>query len=153
MKLNDIYLESIAKYDLATQDFLLREAPHARVTETLSSFAFLRGIVDFGFEDLGLPADELRALMRAYSGSGVAIPGEADDAPLRLRHCSNPDRTVIEPADGSELLSLPENWLGAVSVYDAERDRFTWVGHNVRSERVGHIDRGEYESLRYGLLG
>lgn len=148
MKLNNIYTESIAGFEPVTQEWLLREAPHTRVSGVIpSEFGFLHGaFVDFGFEDLGLPSDELRALERAFAGRGVVVPGSG----FRLRYASNPGSAVFEPVDGSEVLSLPEDWLSTVTAFSMVTDDYTWVGHRVRSDRSAVFDHSKFSNLPLG---
>lgn len=142
MKLNNIYLESIAHFDTDTQDWLLREAPHARVSSDVPpELGFLKGVfADFGFEDLGLSVEERRALERAYAGLGVVIPGTS----LRLRYASKPGVAVVEPVDGSEVASLPSNWLSVVTAYSTLVDDYTWVGDRVRPDRCPDFDHSRF---------
>ena len=142
VKLNNIYLESIQHFDVDTQDWLLREAPHARVSnEVPSELAFLKGVfADFGFEDFGLSHDERRTLERAYAGHGAVIPGTS----WRLRYASSPGMAVIEPVDGSEVVTLPSGWLSVVTAFSPLVDDYTWVGDKVRADRHPTFDHSKF---------
>jgi hypothetical protein len=74
-------------------------------------FEFLKGTCDLGFQDLGLPPDQLRDVRAAFLRCGVRVPG----TPYRLRL----DRvfwSYVELADGSETATLQEHWREAVVV-------------------------------------
>src|SRR5436190_17306268 len=50
-------------------------APHAEFQHVPPELAFLLGDVDLGFENLGLPYQQQRALIAAFQCDGVAVPG------------------------------------------------------------------------------
>lgn len=126
-------------FDESTQHNLIQEAPHTRFGKNLpSSLSFLNGSwVDMGFENLGLDPEKYKALYRAFSGTGVMIPGTN----LKLRHAA-PGQSGVETQDGTEEISLPDNWKQAIFVMDND-DRFTWVGKLVRPIQV-NIDKSKY---------
>ena len=92
---------------------LIREAQRTRFPGQLpAGFDFLRGpFVDLGFENLGLAATELDAVMLAFVGAGVRVPG----TDCRLRFV-RPVLSVVEPADGTEAATLPGHWREGVVV-------------------------------------
>lgn len=56
---------------------LTEMADWAEFQQTPPELAFLRGDVDLGFENLGLNAQQQRALITAFQSDGVAVPGTA----------------------------------------------------------------------------
>ncbi len=100
-------------------------APHAEFRQVPTELAFLRGDVDLGFENLGLPPRQQHALQVAFEGDGVAVPGTR----YKLRHLPNSTAAVVEPATGQEP-ALPGNWKQAVCTIAG--NIFTYVGKRVR---------------------
>lgn len=153
MKLYRLYTESIERYPDYIRENLIREAPHARLDnqnlpgelQILSG-----GYADFGFEDFGLDKASYNKLTMAFANEGVRIPG----TPYRLRMSTAPDRKVVEMADGSETATLPDNWLAAVSVFNFDVDKYTWVGKLVQPRYlkdealVDYVDRGAGWALK-----
>jgi hypothetical protein len=104
-----------------------------------AELSFLRpGYVDLGFENLGLTDQQHKALLLAFVGDSVAVPG----TPLKLRYSGMMMATVVEPATGQEP-SLPAHWKQGVLVINAQ-DRLTWIGKKVRPDQVGKVDLGLY---------
>ncbi len=128
MRLNKLWIEAISKFPETVREELLKEAPHTRMAEEVpSEFKWLQppeSFVDFGFENLTLSKADKRAVMVAFAGSGIRIPGTR----YKLRH-DHAGYTVIETANGSEL-ELPENWKQAVVV--TSNNIPTWIGKLVR---------------------
>jgi hypothetical protein len=94
-------------FDGQTRRLLVTEAQRTQFPGDLPvGFEFLRGsFVDLGFENLGLPEEELDAVRLAFVGCGLAVPGTG----CRLRHL-RPGYSVVEPMDGSEAATLPDQW-------------------------------------------
>ena|SRR5947209_2261806 len=104
---------------------LTEMADWAEFKQTPPELAFLRGDVDLGFENLGLNAQQQRALISAFQSDGVAVPGTAN----KLRKLPNSSVAVVEPATGQEPV-LPNNWKHGV--YTLTGNVFTYVGKKVR---------------------
>lgn len=104
---------------------LTKMADWAEFRQAPPELAFLLGDVDLGFENLGLNAQQQRALIAAFQGDGVAVPGTA----LKLRKLPNTSVAVVEPATGQEPI-LPDNW--KQGVYTLAGNVFTYVGKKVR---------------------
>jgi hypothetical protein len=85
-------------------------------------FEFLEGTTDLGFEDLGLPPDQVREIQAAFLRGGVRVPG----TPYRLR-LERVFWSFVELADGEETAILPDHWREAVVVRDQE-GKPTYVG-------------------------
>lgn len=100
-------------FDGWTRTMMIREAQRTRFPGHLpAGFEFLRGpFVDLGFDRLGLGAAELDAVLLAFVGTGVAVPG----TPCRLRFV-RPVLSVVEPADVGEGTALPTGWRECVVV-------------------------------------
>ena len=123
---------------------LAEAAAHTSFVAPLpSELSFLAGrFVDLGFENLGLGPQKFNDFLRAFSGTGVALPNTT----WRLRFAY--PYAVVEPVDGSEQETLPTWWKEAVLVTD---DQFvpTWVGKRVRPDQLagfslqGYRDAGE----------
>ena len=96
-----------------TRMMMIREAQRTRFPGKLPpGFEFLGGgFTDLGFDRLGLEAAELDAVLLAFVGVGVAVPG----TPWRLRF-ARPVLSVVEPADGGEAATLPGHWREGVVV-------------------------------------
>jgi hypothetical protein len=84
------------RFDDWTKEHVIKEIPHTYFIGFLPlALAFLQGrFVDLGFENLGLSSLEQRAIMLAFGGTGVCIPGTQ----LRMRLAY--PHAVIEPVDG-----------------------------------------------------
>lgn len=104
---------------------LTEMADWAEFQQTPPELAFLRGDVDLGFENLGLNAQQQRALITAFQSDGVAVPGGA----YKLRKRPNSSVAVVEPATRQEPI-LPNNW--KQGVYTLTGNVFTYVGKRVR---------------------
>lgn len=140
-----IYLESIAHLPEHTREFLVREAPHTRIKEVPEpSLNFLQGIVDLGFENLGLNQADRNALGKAFCGNGVRIPGTT----YKLRYHGYLNYTLVEPASGDEL-QLPTNWRQSVLVMDND-DQLNWIGKRVRPDQIGNVDFTLYRDVGDG---
>jgi hypothetical protein len=128
------WLEHIEELHLDewTKEQMIKEMPHTRFGGGLPpELDFLNGaFVDMGFENFG-NTEETQRVFRAFGSTGVLVPGTR----YRLRHAS-PGATQIEPADGTEQVSLPNDWKSCVMVMDMN-DRFTWVGKKVRPDQTG----------------
>ena len=96
-----------------TRTMMVREAQRTRFPGELPpGYEFLGGgFVDLGFDRLGLPAAELDAVLLAFVGIGVAVPGTT----WRLRFV-RPVLSVVEPTDGNEAATLPGHWREGVVV-------------------------------------
>lgn len=143
MRLRTIYLDSIKNSTLFEE--LIREAPHTRITGHIpDELSFLNGeFVDLGFEDFDIPTEQKRALMLAFAGNGVQIPGTN----WKLRH-TRPGDTQIEPAEQGDVM-LPENWAAVVVVMTG--DHMTWIGKAVRPDRIGRVNLDEYQDVGDGF--
>jgi hypothetical protein len=124
------WLESVEKLEGGYRKPMLMEAAaHTSFQPPLpSELSFLAGrFVDLGFENLGLGPAKLNDLLRAFSGTGVALAGSK----WRLRFAY--PYAVVETADGTEQETLPDWWNEAVLVTD---NQFlpTWVGKRVRPD-------------------
>ena len=139
------WLESIEAnhFDEWTTEQLISEMPHTHFVGVLpADMMFLRGaFVDLGFENLGLSPEEYRKVMLAFGSKGVGVGGYC------LRHAS-PGHSMIEPADGTEEVSLPNYWRQAVSVL-GNNEVFTWIGKRVRKDQLG----GEVDFSLYHDVG
>ena len=135
-------------FDESITEMLINEMPHTRFTGGLpSDMAFLRGAhVDLGFENLGLPAEEHRKIMRAFGGTGVVVPRTSWR--LRFAYLHGPD-SVVEPVDGTEQAALPNYWRQAALVVGND-DRLTWIGKRVRPEQIGNVDLRLYRDAGDG---
>ncbi|HVA45625.1 MAG TPA: hypothetical protein VNH11_04495 [Pirellulales bacterium] len=108
------------------ESFRLTEmADWAEFKQTPPEFAFLRGDVDLGFENLGLSTQQQQALIAAFQGDGVTVPGTS----CKLRKLPNSTAAVVEPATGQEPV-LPDNW--KQGVYTLSGNLFTYIGKMVR---------------------
>lgn len=133
------YLETISHFSEVMREQLIKEATHTRFEQVPLDLAFLRpGLVDLGFERLGLADDDYHALLLAFVGEGAAVPGR----PYRLRYTGVAMATAVEPATGTGP-SLPAHWKQAVLVVDAQ-GCVTWIGHGVRLDQLGDVDTGVY---------
>ena len=117
-------------FDDSTRTLMIREAQRTRFPgELAAGFGFLRGpFVDLGFDRLGLAAVELDAVLLAFVGVGVGVPG----TPWRLRFI-RPVLSVVEPADGGEGSTLPEHWRGGVLVPGRDA-KPTWAENRASRE-------------------
>lgn len=130
-------LEAIESLDPSTQELLLREATRTVFGGVPPELAFLRGrFVDLGFENLGLGTQKYNDVLRAFSGTGVALP----NSQWRLRFFY--PYAVVEAADRTETEALPTCWQEAVIVFD---DRFvpTWIGNKVRQDQIAPLQRNQ----------
>jgi hypothetical protein len=134
------------RFDDWTREHMIKEMPHTYFLGYLPvALAFLQGrFVDLGFENLGLSSSEHRAIMLAFGGTGVCIPG----TPLRMRYAY--PHAVIEPTDGSETATLPTWWKEGVLVTD-DQGVATWVGKKVRADQTAGIDLRGYKDSGEGL--
>ncbi|MCU0705574.1 MAG: hypothetical protein MUF18_16490 [Fimbriiglobus sp.] len=94
-------------FDGEVRTMLIREAQRTRFPGDLPpGFGFLQGpFVDLGFDRLGLEPADLDAVLLAFVGTGVRVPGTDH----RLRFI-RPVMSVVEPADGRECATLPYHW-------------------------------------------
>jgi hypothetical protein len=134
------------RFDDWTKEQMIKEMPHTYFLGYLPlALAFLQGrFVDLGFENLGLSSAEHRAIMLAFGGTGVCIPGTQ----LRMRFAY--PHAVIETVDGSEAATLPIWWKEGVLVTD-DQGLPTWVGKKVRPDQTAGIDLQKYQDSGEGL--
>src|SRR5580704_1923666 len=142
------WLDSVDRLDVAYRQSLLCEAAaHTSFQVPLpSELSFLVGrFVDLGFENLGLGPQKYNDFLRAFSGTGVAVPNST----WRLRFAY--PYAVVEPADGSEQETLPDWWKEAVLVTD---DQFlpTWVGKRVRPDQTAGFNLQGYRDVGASLV-
>ena len=156
MKLRHLWLESIEQHPPAIQDWLLKEtartrimneAPYEELTiELPADYKFLGGpgcFTDLGFENLGLDQEAQFAILRAFNGDGVRIPG----SPYCLRH-ARPGFTYIE-AGADISVSLPDHWRECVLV--TRGNDLVFVGKRVGSRQIGdNIDLSGFTDLGFG---
>lgn len=127
------YLQSLKKYPNVVQEALIHEAPHTMFTEVPGEYSVLtQGIVDLGFENLGLDESRFKEVMLGFSGKGVIIPGTN----LKMRAGSS-FRGLIEPRGRDDLPVLPDNWMEAVLVIDRETGEIIHAGSLVRADQRG----------------
>jgi hypothetical protein len=126
---------------------LMEAAAHTSFQAPLPpELSFLTGgFVDLGFENLGLGPQRFNDYLRAFSGTGVAVPHTT----WRLRFAY--PFAVAEAADGNEQETLPDWWKAAVLVTD---DQFvpTWVGKRVRPDQTAGFDLQNYRDVGEGLV-
>lgn len=134
------------RFDDWTKEHMIKEMPHTYFVGLLPvALAFLQGrFVDLGFENLGLSPQEHRAIMLAFGGTGVCIPGTQ----LRMRFAY--PHAVIEPVDGSETATLPPCWKECVLVTN-DQGLPTWVGKKVRPDQTTGFDLKQYKDSGEGL--
>jgi hypothetical protein len=134
------------RFDDWTKEQMIKEMPHTYFLGYLPlALAFLQGrFVDLGFENLGLSSQEYRAIMLAFGGTGVCIPG----SPLGMRFAY--PHAVIEPVDGSETATLPIWWKEGVLVTD-DQGVPTWVGKKVRPDQTAGINLQKYKDSGEGF--
>jgi hypothetical protein len=142
------WLESVERLEPGFQRPMLAEAAaHTSFQAPLPpELAFLAGrFVDMGFENLGLGPQRFNDFLRAFSGTGVAVPHTS----WRLRFAY--PYALAEPADGSEQETLPDWWKEAVLVTD---NQFvpTWVGKRVRPDQTAGFDLQGYRDMGDGLI-
>jgi hypothetical protein len=129
------------------QPMLIEAAAHTSFQAPVpAELSFLTGrFVDLGFENLGLGPQKFNDFLRAFSGTGVAVP----QSKWRLRFAY--PFAVVEPADGSEQETLPNWWREAVLVTD---DQFlpTWVGKRVRPDQTAGFDLQGYRDVGEGVV-
>ena len=134
MKLQNILLEGIKHLDEETQRLVIQEAPHVPfvcdIPEELYPLT-LGSYTDFGVDDYQVTGQERTTILRAFSGTGIAVPGtkyKVRATPLAMG--------VIEVIDGSEP-SLPEDWRRYIQVINPElkEKALVWFGKLVRSDR------------------
>jgi hypothetical protein len=148
MTASKTWLESIQQFDAETQEGLLREAARTSFPRDLPrELAFLSdGFVDLGFEHLGLADAECRRLLRAFSGTGIAVPGTR----YRLRNFAG-IRSVVETADANETATLPEFWKQGVLVLD-RNGQPSWVGKRFSRDLLVTWDLTNYRDVGEGLV-
>jgi hypothetical protein len=137
----------VNRFDEATVNMMLQEAPRTCFTGPFPpDLAFLDGrFVGLGFENLGIDQQKHNDLLRALSGTGVAVPG----TPHRLRFVY--PYAVIEPVDGSEKATLPKWWKQAVLVV-VDQVVPTWVGKRVRPQQIAGFNLQGYKDVGEGLV-
>jgi hypothetical protein len=139
------YLQSISHFSEIVREQLIGWATRTRFEQVPGELSFLRpGFVDLGFENLGLSEEDHKALLLAFVGDGVTVPGTL----YKLRYSGEGGATVVEIATGEEP-TIPEHWKQGVFVVGAP-DRLTWIGKNVRPDHVGDMDIGLYWDARDG---
>lgn len=146
MKLNKLYSNSIKHLSESIQEDIIREAPHTTIQSAIPpELSFLDGrFIDLGFENLSLFKDDKQALLHAFVGEGVRIPG----TDWQLRYLKT-GHTHIEPVGDREPLALPEQWRAAVLVMD-DNGGWSWIGKRVRPDQVGEVDLSQYQEHRDG---
>jgi hypothetical protein len=142
------WLESVERLEAGFHDSMLVEAAaHTSFRAPLPpELSFLTGrFVDLGFENLGMGPGKFNDFLRAFSGTGLAVP----HTNWRLRFTY--PYAVVEPADGSEPETLPDWWKEAVLVTD---DQFTptWVGKRVRPDQTAGVNLQGYRDVGEGLV-
>jgi hypothetical protein len=141
------WLESVERLEADLHESMLMEAVHTPFQTPLpQELSFLAGrFVDLGFENLGLGPTKFNDFLRAFSGTGVAVP----NTNWRLRFAY--PFAVAEPADGSEQETLPDWWKEAVLVTD---DQFllTWVGKRVRPDQTAGFNLQGDRDVGAGLV-
>lgn len=149
MKLSQIHLENIKHLSPMIQEAIIKEAPHTRMVGPIpAEFKFLdepTGYVDLGFENLPIDDDEKPIIGKAFLGIGVQIPGTQ----YKLRHVRS-FTTVIEPVVGGEPV-LPTSWKRVVYVV-LPRDKFSWIGKDVRPDQIGSVDLSQYQDMGDGYI-
>lgn len=100
-------------------------ADWAEFQQTPPELAFLRGDVDLGFENLGHTTQQQHALIAAFQGNGIAVPGST----YKLRKLPNSTVAVVELASGQEPV-LPDNW--RQGAYTLAGNVFSYIGKKVR---------------------
>ena len=139
------YLESIGHFSELVREGLITWSTRTRFPQVPGELSFLRpGMVDLGFENLGLSEADHKALLLALCGDGVAVPGTQD----KLRYTGMATSTVVEPATGTEP-PLPAHWKQGLYVVDPQ-GRLTWIGKRVRPDQVGEVDLGLYRDAGDG---
>jgi hypothetical protein len=135
-------------FDGRTRQMLVTEAQRTRFPGELPGvFQFLGGgFVDLGFENLGLPEEELDAVRLAFVGTGVMVPRTG----YRLRHL-RPGYSVVEPVDGSEAVTLPDQWTEAVLVLGHD-EKYTWIGKRVPPGWLAEVDLNGYKDAGDGWV-
>ncbi len=150
MKLKRLYTESIAHLDPGIQESLLSEAPHCRIDmdtipADLPELA-RADFIDLGLENQGFTKEEHGRYKLAFYGTGLAIT----QTKYRIRFVSS-TAFVVEPADGTEELTLPKNWLRGA--YTAIGNTYIWLGKGLRPEQIpSNIDWTKYQELPDGWL-
>jgi hypothetical protein len=126
--------------DLWTREALVNEAQRTHFIGSLPpGFEFLRGaFIDLGFENLGLPPEELARVRLAFVGGGLAVLGTS----YRLRN-QRPAHSLVEPANGTEKATLPAHWRQGVLVI-ANDHRYSWVGKRLALELLSSLDLRDY---------
>jgi len=142
------WLDSVERLDVGYRASMLCEAAaHTSFQVPLPpELSFLAGrFVDLGFENLGMGPQKYNDFLRAFSGTGVAVPNST----WRLRFAY--PYAVVEPADGSERETLPDRWKEAVLVTD---DHFipTWIGKRVRPDQTAGFNLHGYRDLGEALV-
>jgi hypothetical protein len=133
------YLESIRHFDEGMREELIKWATRTRFRQVPRELSFLRRrFVDLGFEKLGLSDADHKALLLAFVGEGVAVPGTT----YKLRFSGVAMSTEVEPATGQEP-PLPMHRKQAVLAIDAQ-DRVTWIGKSVPPDQLGGLDTRIY---------
>jgi hypothetical protein len=142
------WLDSVDRLEVGyRQSMLLEAAAHTSFHAPLpSELAFLAGrFVDMGFENLGLGPKKFNDILRAFSGTGVAVPLTQ----WRLRFAY--PYAVAELADGSEPETLPDWWKEAVLVTD-NQFRPTWVGKRVRPDQTAGFNLQGFRDVGEALV-
>ena len=142
-----IYLEAIAELPEHIRESLIKDAPHTRFKEVPDpQLSFLLGMdVWLGFENLGLNQADQTALLQAFCGNGVRIPGTS----YKLRYHGFVWYTLVEPSNGDEP-ELPAHWRQVIIVM-GDQGVFTWIGKRVRPDQLGaEIDFSLYRDAGDG---
>ncbi len=118
------YLDKIKHFAEPIIEMLVTEAPHTSFGSVPPELNFLKGgSVDLGFENI--PDKELaRTIYRAFSGTGVAIPGTQYKMRAEFGMVANIE--TIKPDE--QLPTLPEDWMEYVHVIDVNSQKSLYQG-------------------------
>jgi hypothetical protein len=127
------YFTSLQSYPVVIQEALINEAPHTRFINIPEELDFLRkGIVDLGFENLGLDEKAFKEIMNAFVRGGVKIPG----TPWKMR-ADDLFKSTIERVGQNEILpTLPDYWAEAVMTVDIDTNKVLYAGSRVRQNQL-----------------
>lgn len=90
------------------------------------------GLVDLGFENMGVSETLHKVLTREFYNNGVIVPNTS----YKMRGVDL-IHAVFEPCEPNEdLPELPEDWVDNIYVFDIINDKFVYVGKNVRNDQL-----------------
>ncbi len=128
------YLQSLKLYPQSIQEALIQEAPHTRFPVAPKGLEFLtKGIVDLGFENLGLDEREFKRIMLGFSSLGVIIPNSGG---LKIRADGMFQAVVEQNGRQRGLPILPDNWKDAIIVIDPGTNEIIHAGVLVRKDQL-----------------